>query len=120
MVIKYFSLQAHAALAEGTVTKGGNSARALSILSRAERSTAFAHHEARSTSTSAEPERRRLVLESPSAALSGSPQPGPSTHGAFRSLLEHEVLVTIKCRFVKIREEGSPILQLIFRWYNSK
>ena len=33
-------------------------------------------------------------------------------------LLEHEVLV-IKCRLVKIREEGSPILQLIFRWYNS-
>ncbi|KAI0276582.1 hypothetical protein BGY98DRAFT_1177646 [Russula aff. rugulosa BPL654] len=62
-----------------------DSPRALPILSRADRGTAFAHHEARSTSTSAEPERRRLVLESPSAAPSRSPQPGPSTRRAFRS-----------------------------------
>lgn len=62
-----------------------DSTRALLILSRTDRCTAFAHHEARSTSTSAEPERRRLVLESPSAALSRSPQPGPSTHRVFRS-----------------------------------
>ena len=62
-----------------------DSATALPILSRADRGTAFAHHEARSASTLAEPERRRLVLESPSAALSWSSQPGPSTHRAFRS-----------------------------------
>lgn len=62
-----------------------DSARALPILSRADRGTAFAHHEARSATTSAEPERRRLALDSPSAALSRSPQPGPSTHRAFRS-----------------------------------
>jgi len=62
-----------------------DSARALPILSRADRGTAFAHHEPRSASTPAEPERRRLVLESPSAALSLSPQPGPSTHRVFRS-----------------------------------
>jgi hypothetical protein len=62
-----------------------DSARALPILSRADRGTAFAHHEARSPSTSAEPERRRLVLESPSAALSWSPQPDPSAHRVFRS-----------------------------------
>ncbi|KAN0114113.1 hypothetical protein V8E52_007089 [Russula decolorans] len=62
-----------------------DSARALPILSRADRGTAFAYHAARSASTSAEPERRRLVLESPSAALSRSPQPGPSAHRVFRS-----------------------------------
>ena len=64
-----------------------DSASAIPILSRADRGTAFAHHEARSASTrtSAEPERRRLVLESPSAPLSWSPQPGPSTHRSFRS-----------------------------------
>jgi hypothetical protein len=64
-----------------------DSVRALPILSRADRGTAIAHHEARSANTSAGPERRRLVLESPSAALSRSPQPGPSTHRVFRSPL---------------------------------
>lgn len=62
-----------------------DSVRVLPILSRADRSTAFAHHEARSASTLAELERRRPVLESPNAALSPSPQPGPSTHRVFRS-----------------------------------
>lgn len=61
-----------------------DSARALPILSRADGGTAFAHHEARSAITSAEPE-RRLVLESPSATLSRSPQPRSSTHRVFRS-----------------------------------
>ncbi|KAF8502104.1 hypothetical protein F5888DRAFT_1169493 [Russula emetica] len=62
-----------------------DSTRALPILSRADRGTAFAHHEPRSTSISAEPERRRMALESASAALSPSPQPGPSTLRVFGS-----------------------------------
>ena len=61
-----------------------DSARAaVPILSRADRGTAFAHHEARSPSTSAEPKRRQLVSEGPSPALSLSPLPVPSTHRVF-------------------------------------